>query len=75
MIYHVIKDMFGVSAYVWEGYIIKRVLSNPLQSNPNKQLYHMIYQNKVINTHRLYLKEAKKLVASHSGLSDKDHDK
>jgi len=66
MIYHVIKDMFGVSAYVWEGYIIKRVLSNPLQSNPNKQLYHVIYQNKVINTHRLYLKEAKKLVKQHS---------
>ena len=58
--------MFGVSAYVWEGYIIKRVLSNPLQSNPNKQLYHVIYQNKVINTHRLYLKEAKKLVKQHS---------
>ncbi|MBP7563522.1 MAG: hypothetical protein KA886_07000 [Candidatus Cloacimonetes bacterium] len=69
MIYHVIKDMFGVSAYVWEGYIIKRVLSNPLQSNPNKQLYHVIYQNKVINTHRLHLKEAKKLVKIHSELS------
>ncbi len=69
MKYHVIKDMFGVSAYVWEGYIIKRVLSNPLQSNPNKQLYHVIYQNKVINTHRLYLKEAKKLVKIHSELS------
>jgi hypothetical protein len=66
MKYHVIKDIFGVSAYVWEGYIIKRVLSNPLQRNPNKQLYHVIYQNKVINTHRLYLKEAKKLVKQHS---------
>ncbi len=71
MKYHVIKDILGVSAYVWEGYIIKRVLSNLLQRNPNKHLYHVIYQNKVINTHRLYLNEAKKLVEIHSELSNK----